>query len=321
MMLAASAFVASAVLPDVTNAHGSRATRTLLFTCAAIFSLLPLYGEEPASQIRRVSQFSAKELSDVRERALRGDADAEVTIGLAYDGGSRLFKRDPEEARRWYEMSSKQGNLDAQFWLLGLGHSDAKDARSKYLALAKSGHVGAMNAYAWHCVEGTDGPQAFDEAMLWWKKAAEAGSAEGAFNVGIMYLQGEGVAPNEKEAIQWLRRAADQHSVPAAARLGAMAAMEKGGLKPGSDCTRWLRIAAEAGDGTSMLNLGMVLFHGIGAQPDFLEAYMWFTLASQRGSVDGRAGLRPRMTEEQVAEAEKRAAAWNAAHSPQQESK
>jgi TPR repeat protein len=86
---------------------------------------------------------------------------------------------------------------------------------------------------------------------------------------------------------------------------------------PGADATRWLRVAAEASDATSMLNLGMALFHGLGAKPDFVEAYMWFTLAAQRGAIDGRTGLRPRMTKPQAAEAERRAADWNTMHTRQ----
>ena len=63
-----------------------------------------------------------------------------------------------------------------------------------------------------------------------------------------------------------------------------------------------------------MLNLGMVLFQGKGAQGDYVEAYMWFTLAVERGLLDGRNALRPKMTSAQVAEAEERAAGWNAKH-------
>lgn len=163
----------------------------------------------PATQIRRVSQLSADQLTAVRERALNGDADAQVIVGLAYGGANRIFKRDPMEAHRSYEKSAKQGNLDAEFWL----------------ELSKAGHVGAMNMYANLCAEGTDGPLSYSEAMLWWKTAAEAGSAEAAFNVAILHLEGEGVAANEKEAVRWLRRADDRGSVPTAARLGSMAMM------------------------------------------------------------------------------------------------
>jgi len=287
---------------------------TPLLFCTALFFLQPLSGEEPAVQIRHVNQLSVEELSAVRARAIKGDPDAQLTLGLAYDGGNRAFQRDPVEARRWYERSAKQGNLDAQFWLLGLDYSDGKAVRSRYLELSKAGHIGAMSAYANLCAEGADGPQSFAEAMQWWKTAAEAGSAEGALNVAIMYLEGEGIAANGEEAVRWLRRAADQGSTQAAARLGPMAMMKRAGLSPGVDCTRWLQIAADAGDAPSMLNLGMVLFHGTGTQPDLLEAYKWFTLASERGMIDGRTPLRAKMTKIQIAEAEGRASEWNAAH-------
>jgi len=287
----------------------------LFLILVSLLFLSSLFGEEPASQMRRVRQLSANELSVVRERALAGDADAQVTLGLALQGGSGALQRDPAEARRWYEISAKQGNLDAQFWLLGLDHPDLKGTRSDYLRLARAGHLGGMNAYASLCANGADGPEDYAEAMLWWKKASESGSAEAAYNVGIMYLAGEGVVPDETQAVLWLRRAADQGSIPAAARLGPMALTSKGGLAPGDDSTRWLKIAADAGDATAMLDLGMVLFHGLGAKPDFVEAYKWFALAAQRGLIDGRTGLRPKMTDAQIAEAERRASGWSAGRS------
>jgi TPR repeat protein len=137
----------------------------LLLICTALF-FLPLYSEEPAAQIRRVNQLSAEELFAVRERALQGDPDAQVTLGVAYDGGNRVFKRDTAEARHWYEKSAKQGNLDAQFWLLELDYSDGKDVRSRSLALSRAGHMGAVNLYANLCAKGTDGPRSYAEAML-----------------------------------------------------------------------------------------------------------------------------------------------------------
>jgi TPR repeat protein len=82
--------------------------------------------------------------------------------------------------------------------------------------------------------------------------------------------------------------------------------------KPEPQCVQWLRAAAEAGDAVSMLNLGTALFHEVGVRADYVEAYVWFTLAAERGMIDGRIGLRPKMTAAQIAEAEKRAADWDA---------
>ncbi len=52
----------------------------------------------------------------------------------------------------------------------------------------------------------------FDEAMRWYKKAAEKdGFAADAArnNIGLMYFRGEGVPKDNQEAIKWLQRAAD----------------------------------------------------------------------------------------------------------------
>lgn len=291
--------------------------RVLFRSFIAVLFAAPLIGEEPASQLLRVSKLSQKELSAVQERAVQGDADAQLALGIAYDGGNRAFKRDHVKARHWYEISAKQGNLDARYWLIGMDSPQAKNLsviRSRYLALARAGHIGGMNAYAGLCAEGAGGPQDLSGAMLWWRKAADAGSSEGAFNVGIMHLEGEGVPANEKDGVDWLRRAASQGSIPAASQLGAMAILGKAQLKPGPESTRWLRSAAEAGDANSMLNLGMALFYGKGIETDYVEAYMWFTLAAEQGLIDGRIGLRPKMTPTQVVEAEKRVAIWDANH-------
>src|SRR5262249_57758121 len=103
--------MASATTPHPRRARPSAVSAKLCVCFAALF-LLFLLGEEPASQILRVGQLSAHDLSAIHERAVAGDANAQVLLGIAYDGGSRVFKRDPNEARRWYDKAAKQGNLD-----------------------------------------------------------------------------------------------------------------------------------------------------------------------------------------------------------------
>ncbi|MDR5727273.1 MAG: tetratricopeptide repeat protein [Terriglobia bacterium] len=189
-----------------------------------------------------------------------------------------------------------------------------KTLRAKLKELAEQGSVGAMNLYADFAVEGTGGPQDYSEAMKWWRKSAEMDSAEGQFNLGLMYLDGEGVPADGKEGVKWLRLAADKGFAPAASRIAPMAMMKQNGLEPNSDVRKWLLTAAEAGDALSMMNLGMSYFHEIGGSADYVEAYKWFTLAMKFGAdqnvIDGRPGLKPKMTAEQIAEAEKRAREW-----------
>ena len=46
--------------------------------------------------------------------------------------------------------------------------------------------------------------------MAWYRKAAEQGNPDAQYNVGMMYLRGEGVAGNRQEAIKWIGKAAEQ---------------------------------------------------------------------------------------------------------------
>ena len=55
--------------------------------------------------------------------------------------------------------------------------------------------------------------------------AANGGNANAQFMLGMMYLDGRGVAQDDAAAARWLRRAADQGHPSAQGRLGQMLAM------------------------------------------------------------------------------------------------
>jgi TPR repeat protein len=106
----------------------------LLFLSAFSFS------EEPAIQIARIKKLSVSELEALRERAQHGNADAQLLLGLAYDGANKSIKQDAAQARHWYEMSAKQGNLAARFWLVGMDYQQGQEPSlvlSRYLELAQ----------------------------------------------------------------------------------------------------------------------------------------------------------------------------------------
>jgi len=47
-------------------------------------------------------------------------------------------------------------------------------------------------------------------AFEWCKFAAEEGMLEAQFQLGLMYMEGEGVTEDESEAMRWLWMAADR---------------------------------------------------------------------------------------------------------------
>ena len=84
---------------------------------------------------------------------------------------------------------------------------------------------------------------------------------------------------------------------------------------------RWWRLAAEQGDAEAQHNLGVSYAKGRGVPQDDVQAHMWFNLAASRlttelreKAVYDRDRAEGRMTADQLAEAQRLARDWDAAH-------
>jgi len=58
---------------------------------------------------------------------------------------------------------------------------------------------------------------------LWYRKAAEQGHADAQNNLGVLYMNGQGVPQNRSLAIAWYRQAAAQGNTTAQNNLNAIA--------------------------------------------------------------------------------------------------
>jgi localization factor PodJL len=154
------------------------------------------------------------------------------------------------------------------------------------------------------------------------RSAALKGDPAAAYEVGVRYAEGKGIAPNLEEAAKWYDRAAQAGIVPAIFRLGTL--YEKGmGVKKdaataqryylqaagrgnakamhnlavlyadgggnGADyktAAQWFRKAADRGVADSQFNLGILYARGIGVDQNLAESYKWFSLAASQGDVD-----------------------------------
>jgi TPR repeat protein len=57
------------------------------------------------------------------------------------------------------------------------------------------------------------------EAVEWYRKAAEQGDPDGEYDLGHMYVTGEGVEKNAEKAVYWLSRAAAKNHILAVSTL------------------------------------------------------------------------------------------------------
>jgi hypothetical protein len=120
--------------------------------------------------------------------------------------------------------------------------------------------------------------RSYEEAVLWYRRAAEQGDVLAQFNLGVRYDNGQGVQQSYKEAAWWYRRAAQQ------------------------------------GHARAQSNLGVLYANGQGLPKDVIRAYMWLTVAipGSRGddvktAIRNHTTVASNMSAEQIAQAQEMA--------------
>ena len=78
------------------------------------------------------------------------------------------------------------------------------------MKLANAGNHDAMYRIGSYHFQGDHGlQQDKEEGMKWWRRAAEAGNAEAAHNLGVCYEEGDGVDQDCDRALEYFQKAAD----------------------------------------------------------------------------------------------------------------
>jgi hypothetical protein len=120
------------------------------------------------------------------------------------------------------------------------------------------------------------------------RNLADQGDADGQWQMGARYHNGEGVPHDDAQAMQWFLRAAEQGHVTAQATLGAY------------------------------------YWEGRGVPQDLSKAYLWSAIALTEGDMNSKSrleGLASRMTQEQVSDTLQQAEVWIRTHSQRAKSK
>ena len=125
----------------------------------------------------------------------------------------------------------------------------------------------------------------------------------------------------QTQEIDALRARAEQGYAAALNNLGIMYAGGRGVPQDDAEAVHWYRLAADQGVGIAQYNLGSMYAAGRGVPLDYVLAHMWFNLAASRLTGDRReTGVENRdraarqMTPAQIADAQRLALEWAAAH-------
>lgn len=83
----------------------------------------------------------------------------------------------------------------------------------------------------------------YEEAAYHWRRIAEAGARNAAYNLAQLYAQGLGVQQSFEEAFRWYLHAANQGDINAQVRVGGMYAYGLGTGHDHFEAYKWLLLA------------------------------------------------------------------------------
>jgi len=207
-----------------------------------------------------------------RLAAEQGDLEAQQTLALVYSMGQGV-QQDYAEAAKWYRPSADRGIASAQQALGGLHLSGGFGLPRNYaegekwvLSAAYQGNAFSalflgMLYSRWLEI----GPPKLGEAALWFRKAAADGdemahsgkdiTTHSQYELGRMYLKGEGVQQSFTEAEHLFRLAADNGLADVQNELGNMYVNAQGVQQDFAEASKWYRLAANQGNAEAKKSL------------------------------------------------------------------
>ena len=185
-----------------------------------------------------------KDYEETKQKAEKGDVDAQYHLAMLYDFGRGTEKNDTEAAR-WCRKAAEKGHAEAQFSLaqtLRLGEAVAPDMK---------------------------------EAFAWFMKSALQGNAEAEHALSVCYQNGDGVKENEVEARKWRQKAAEKGNPRSQCNLGNDYYGDKPDLANDAIAARWYRKAAEQLHPKGGFSLGLCYLTGRGVPQNKIEGLAW----------------------------------------------
>lgn len=120
------------------------------------------------------------------------------------------------------------------------------------------------------------------------KAAAEKGSAEAQYKLGLAHRKGEGVKKDAAEALKWLQKAAEQGLADAQHDLGFIHAYGLGVPQNFAEGLTWYRKAAEQNHAAAQLYMGVECLEGAEANRNFGDAMKWFRKAADQNLAEAK---------------------------------
>jgi hypothetical protein len=153
-----------------------------------------------------------------------------------------------------------------------------------------------------------DPGDAIPPALAELHQRAVAGDASAQLELGLHYVTGTGIPPDEAAALRWIGKAAVQGNAAAQFELGSYYTLEPHRNWPRA--AELLRQSALQGFAPAQSSLAILYWAGKGVPQDRVEAYAWLGLAAEQGERDAmelQPGLQAELSDGELQQAWQRA--------------
>lgn len=178
----------------------------------------------------------------------------------------------PQNAVDAEQLSIPSLTLTEQQWAATLTQAEGGDALAmNLLGIYHSGKATTSDSV----------PRDLDQAIRWYRKAADQGDSASMSALAFIYLSRRG---DSAQALHWLRQAASSGDGSAMLQLSQIYGDGNGVPQDAAKSYAWARKAAQKKVSLASLELAEKYFHGNGTRQDYVEAAHWYREASEKGS-------------------------------------
>ncbi|MBS1004402.1 tetratricopeptide repeat protein [Acetobacter thailandicus] len=214
--------------------------------------------------------------------------------GALFGASSPLVEKGEPNFHRaavWAKLSAELGDVDGQAiygYVLCNGPEDIRnpeEGRNWYRKAAEAGNAQGHLGLGLLTLGTASSQDDYIVAAQHLRKAADAGLSTALYLMGVMYEHGMGgCSADEGAAFSYYSKAAEQGVPKAQARLGVALMAGSHGME--RDVVRgetWLRRAALGGDAEAAATLGDLYGRGGDLPPNYVEAVSWYQQAAKAG--------------------------------------
>ena len=267
----------------------------------AILNAAPAKKKQTKAKVEKVDSIAL-----MIDKANKGDAKAQNTVGVWYYTGKDTLRQDYKKALQYWALSAKQDNVDAignmaMCYQLGRGtEKDSATAAGLYKAALIKGsqtiipqhetivkNTGSLfsSLLLKECYkDGIGTKKDIQKYVYYMEQAANKQDATSQYELALYYLNNQ----QADKAVTWFKKAAKQGEVGATYYYGYLMFNGQGMVQDKKGGIKLLQSAADKDFTMAYYQLGRIYYEGDGTDQDYKKAVDYLRKAAERKNYNAK---------------------------------